>query len=74
MSESDKRKNYTEYPKRAYNYYKKYGLFRTLRRVLRWVGEKTERHTVNSDLAGVNSSTHDLALKGFYLHGCAIRN
>jgi FkbM family methyltransferase len=47
-------KNYREFLKRAYNYYEKYGLFRTLRRVLH--------------LAKVKFLSHDLALKGFYLH------
>ena len=68
MRKSDDRNNYREYAKRAYNYYKKYGLFRTLRRGLRWLIDKPERISAISSLAEVNSRTQDLVLKGFYLY------
>ncbi len=63
--------NFTKiYANRTYNYYKTHGLFRTFRRVLHWLIDKTERLTVSSSLAEVilQLTYLRLVLKGFYLH------
>src|SRR5258708_7135661 len=51
MTQTNKRRSYKDYAKRAYSYYKKYGVFGSVGNFWRWLLDRPERVTALSNFA-----------------------